>query len=89
MNVKEELEKMEEEIRASLPNFAATRPELIPKMAATALASKHKREGKPAAVPCPVCGEILNVSSVGLDNGKGVVWVGCKNGCTFEKLNYG
>jgi hypothetical protein len=62
MDMKQELEQIESELRAILPGIAAKRPELIPRLAATTLAGKYNREGLPDCVPCPVCGGVLEVS---------------------------
>ena len=93
MDVKQELEKLEGELRAMLPDLAAKRPDLIPRMAATTLADKNDREGVPPCVPCPICGGILQVSRIEIDDGKGgikgAVGIGCRKGCTSESVNYG
>ena len=93
MDLTLELEKLEGELRVMLPDIEAKRPELIPKLAATTLADRYDREGLPACVPCPVCGGILHVSRVEIDDDKGgtkgAVWIVCTTGCTSERLNYG
>jgi hypothetical protein len=93
MDVKRELEEMEAELRALLPEIAQERPDHIPKMAATGLANKYDREGRPPCVPCPVCGEILQVGRIEIDDGeggiKGAVSIGCKNRCTSLVMDYG
>jgi hypothetical protein len=93
MDVKRELEEMEAELRALLPEIAQERPDHISKMAATALASRYDREGRPPSVPCPVCGEILQVGRIEIDDGeggiKGAVWIDCKKRCTTAVLDYG
>ncbi len=89
MDVKEALQRLEAELRELLPDLATTQPELIRTMAAANLAGKYEREGIAAYVPCPVCGEVLQVGRVELSDGKGSVWIGCKNKCTTQVLDYG
>jgi demethylmenaquinone methyltransferase/2-methoxy-6-polyprenyl-1,4-benzoquinol methylase len=89
MDIEQELEAIAAELRATLPDLAASQPDLIPKMAATTLADKRSRAGLPDAVPCPVCGGILVVTRLELEDGKGATWIACENGCTTESANYG
>jgi hypothetical protein len=84
MDVKRELEEMEAKLRTTFPKIAAERPEFISRMAAITLADDYDREGLPACVPCPVCGETIRVEKF-----PGSAWIGCKKGCTLAHFNYG
>ena len=93
MDMKRELEELEGELRAILPSITAKRPELIHKLAATNLANRYDCQGLLACVPYPVCGDIIKVSRIEIDDDKGGIkgaaWIGCSRGCTLERLNYG